>query len=194
MNALTRKVGPLPVWAWALIVAVVGYVVYKRFAQTGSSGATVPVGASQPATDSSGSLGLTTTAGSPADTGQTTSDLVSALGGQQASLLSALEAQSQDVLALAQSQINAVQTQTSLGSFQTETQPVATTIPGTGNAPAISYVNPTVANTTSTPTGAIATVTSAVTKPLRYYTYRAQVPLAHGQSIHFTSGRGYYAA
>ncbi|MCU1492191.1 MAG: hypothetical protein JWM85_3596, partial [Acidimicrobiaceae bacterium] len=31
-NALTRKAGPLPVWAWILIGSVAAYVIYKKFA------------------------------------------------------------------------------------------------------------------------------------------------------------------
>lgn len=193
MGGLTRKLGPLPVWAWALIVLVLGYVFYKRFSSSSSPATAQTSSAKQPQADPGSALGLTPSAGSPSDTGQSTSDLVTALGGQQASLLAALETQTQDVLSLAQSQIYAAQTQTSLGSFQTETQAQVAAIPGTGNAPAISYVSPSVVNTPTVPAGSSAKVTSPPAA-LHYYTYKTSVPLRPGQSVHFTSGRGYYAA
>lgn len=197
MNALTRKLGPLPVWAWALIALVAGYFVLRRFSP-GSSGATALTSSATPATTAASpdsSLGLTTTAGSPGDTGQTTSDLVSALGGQQSSLLAALESANQDVVSLAQSQLSALQSQTTAGSFQTQTDAGVGSQPGGSNAPTYVYLSPTVAGTvTAPPAASMATVRSTQTKPIRYYTYKTQVPLAPGQSVHFTTGRGYYAA
>jgi hypothetical protein len=46
------------------------------------------------------------------------------------------------------------------------------------------------APTSSAPLASVLTTTA----PIRYYTYKADVPLAAGQSLHFTTGRGYYAA
>lgn len=159
---LTRKIGPLPLWAWALIVLVVGYFLYKRFAATGSTqSASVPQNTSQPAQDSSGSTGLAPTAGSPTDTGQTTSDLVSALGGQQASLLAALEQANQDVVGLAQSQISALQQGTTAGPFQTQTQPLVGSQPGGSNAPVMAFVSPTVTGSVSTPAAALSATRSS---------------------------------
>lgn len=159
---MTRKIGPLPVWAWAIIVAVVGYFLYRRFAATGSTqSASVPQGTAQPATDSSGALGLSPSAGAPADTGQTTSDLVTALGGQQASLLAALEQANQDVVGLAQSQISALQAQTTAGPFQTQTASMVGSQPGGSNSPVVAFASPTVTGATSTPATTVAKASSA---------------------------------
>jgi len=43
---LTRKVGPLPVWAWGAILGLVGYYVYSRYkssSTTSASGSTAGV-------------------------------------------------------------------------------------------------------------------------------------------------------
>jgi hypothetical protein len=196
VNALTRKVGPLPVWAWAVIVAVVGYVLYRRFSSSSSAATQLTSSATpqQTAASPDSSLGLSPSAGSPSDTGQTTSDLVTALGGQQSNLLAALEAVNQDVVGLAQSQLASLQTQTTAGSFQTQTDASVASQPGGANAPIVYYLSPTVANTPTTPAPTNAVVTSAQTKPTRYYTYKSSVPLAHGQTVHFLTGKGYYAA
>ncbi len=37
LEFLTRKAGPLPVWAWAVGAIVIGYVVYRRWGATGAN-------------------------------------------------------------------------------------------------------------------------------------------------------------
>lgn len=86
-NPLTRKAGPLPVWAWAALALVAGYV-YLHRAPAASGGTQLPYtpasgsGAQQPASGQ----------GTPADNGN--SDLLNALGNNLASqdaLLAALQ-------------------------------------------------------------------------------------------------------
>lgn len=86
-NPLTRKAGPLPVWAWAALALVAGYV-YLHRAPAAQGGAQLPYtpasgsGAQQPASGQ----------GTPADNGN--SDLLDALGNNLASqnaLLAALQ-------------------------------------------------------------------------------------------------------
>jgi hypothetical protein len=149
-----------------------------------NSGAT---STSSPTTSPDTSTGSVPTAGSPDDTGQTTSDLLTALGGQQSNLLSAFEAANQDIVGLAQSQITAAQQQGLSPSTITETQPTVAAQPGGSLAPIIQYVSPTAVSPTTT----AKPQTSSIA---RYYTYKTQVPLAKGQTVHFTPGRGYYAA
>lgn len=199
MGSLSKKLGPLPRWAWLLIGLVVAFVVYRKVHGSGGGAASVQTQPGQTLVTSSpdAQMGAVPSAGSPADTGQSTSDLVSALGGQQASLLSALEAANQDVLALAQSQIATAQTQTSLGSFNTQTQPATAPQPGGSNAPAIVYVSPTVYTSpggSSSPASAAPVKASSTSTPTKFYTYKRDVRLGPGQTVHFRSGRGYYAA
>lgn len=192
---LTRKVGPLPLWAWVAGGLVVGYLLYKHFAGTlgASSGAQVQEQQTSAATPDS-SMGIAPSAGAPADTGQTTSDYITALGGQQSSLLAAVEQANQDIVGLAQSQISYAQTQTSLGSFSTQTQPVASQAPGGSNAPVIDYVMPQVVTTPAQmPAAATPSKAKQTAAATRYYTYKRDVPLGKNQTVHFTAGRGYYA-
>jgi hypothetical protein len=192
---LTKKVGPVPAWLLLVGLALGGWWLYRRYSgASGSSNAAVETQTTAAATPAS-SLGDTTQAGAPADTGQSTSDLVTALGGEQSSLLSELESVNQDVVGLASSQLNYASTQTSLGSFNTQTQPAAGTQPGGSNAPVIQYLAPAAvapqagAGVTAAPVKATTSTT-----PTRFYTFKRDVPLASGQTVHFTTGRGYYAA
>jgi hypothetical protein len=195
-GGLGRKLGPLPLWAWLAGGLVLGYIGWRYL--TGSSGSAGPAQqtqttAAQTPVSATGNL---PTAGSPADTGQTTSDLVSALGGQQANLLQAFEAQNQDVLALAQSQIAAAQQSPQISPSSTsETQQVASQQPGGANVPIITFVSPqALAPVSSQP--AAATTVKPKPQPVvsQYYTYKRDVPLKSGQTVHYTPGRGYYAA
>lgn len=201
-SGLTRKVGPLPLWAWLAVAAVVGFVLFRRVGKGSSSGVgpaldnQAPASSSAGVADMGGSLGLAPSAGSPGDTGVTTSDYIAALGGERQDLLGAITAANADVLGLAQSQIAAAQTQTALGSFNTQTQPAVGVEPNS-NTPQIVYVQPQVVTTpaqrppaTTAPVKAMPTVTT----PSRYYTYKRDVPLGRGQTVHFAAGRGYYAA
>jgi hypothetical protein len=195
-----KKKGKLPVWAWAILGVVLLYFAY-RFLSSGSLSALSSPSASTTSstaptdttTSSDGSTGLTPSAGSPTDSGQLSSDLVSALGGQQASLLSALETQNQDVLGLAQSQIAAAQANGTSPSTTSETQPVNGQQPGGSNAPVVTYVSPQALAPTSSKPPPAQKATVKAPAATRYYTYKRDVPLASGQTVHFLTGRGYYA-
>lgn len=200
---LRQKVGPFPLWLWLIAGAIVGWIVYRHVkGSSGSSGQAVQTQQILPQTSDQSALGSATQAGSPSDSGQTTADFLQALGAENTNLLSALETTQTNVIGLAQSQIAAAQTQTSLGSFNQNTQPVAGVEPNS-NAPQVVYVMPQVASSPN-PTPAVSptpapTIKSTVTSTIkpsvtRYYTYKRDVPLGPGQTVHFTSGRGYYAA
>lgn len=163
---MTRKLGLLPVWAWAAIVAVVGYFLYRHFSSSSMASTNTAASATSPspAPATTGDTSTATTGTSPTlDTTSTSaSDLVSALGGQQASLLAALEQANQDVLGLAQTQIAAAQGNGLSPSSTSETQPVTGSQPGGSNAPSIFYVSPqAAAPTSSTPAPAASTVRSS---------------------------------
>lgn len=70
-QSLTRKIGPLPAWAWFVLLAVVGYYVYKHYfsssaaSTTGTAAGTAtttanPVPGFDAATTGSGGIGDTT--------------------------------------------------------------------------------------------------------------------------------------
>lgn len=90
----TKKVGPLPVWAW-VATAVGTYLAYRYFsgasASTTTPAATDTTGATGTPVDTSG-LGSGTVTGSSPDTSgyQPFSDLISQIESQNASLLSAI--------------------------------------------------------------------------------------------------------
>lgn len=69
---LTKKVGPLPVWAWAAIALIGGYLLYEHYKSSASS--TPATSATAPAADTSGSTGDGSGSGSGGspDTGPTT--------------------------------------------------------------------------------------------------------------------------
>ncbi len=103
-SGLTRKLGPLPVWTWGLLAgAVVGYFLFIR---KGGSGTTASPTASQQNPDAM--PGSSSQAGP--DNGAATADLLSALGGQQQSLLDALLHVVDDTVGLASQQIEWAQT------------------------------------------------------------------------------------
>lgn len=192
-NGLTKKLGPLPIWAWAVAGLAVGYLLYRHFSSVGGGSPTPEQTVAQQGPSPS-LMGATPSAGAPQDTGAATSDLLSSLGGERQDLLGALLQTQQDVVGLANAQIAYAQTNTSLGSFNTQTQPAVASDPGGGNTPVYVYLSPSVAPSqslkpaTTTVTGAKQTGAST-----RYYTYKRDVPLGSGQTVHFTSGRGYYA-
>lgn len=141
-NGLKRKLGPLPVWAWALLGAVVVFWLFSRLRGTtaGSSAQATQQAQTDNVTPAQamGNTASTDTSGNA----QATSDVVTALGGENASLLASIEAVNQDVLGLAQSQISYLTSQTALSSSTSETQPAVTSQPGGSNAPQIFYVSP----------------------------------------------------
>lgn len=80
---LTKKAGPLPVWGWAVVIAVGGYVAYKKFF-SGSTATTTTTNATSPGvTDTSGGVGATpvyigsTGTSTPVDTSSVASTVAS---------------------------------------------------------------------------------------------------------------------
>ena len=95
MNALTRRAGPLPRWAWLALAlaAVAGYILFVKprsatAAAPGSSDASSQLPVTSGSATDQGSVN-----GSPSDAA--TADLLAALGNDNQQLLSSLAAQSQ---------------------------------------------------------------------------------------------------
>lgn len=198
--AVTKKKGKLPVWAWAVGGVVLLYLAYKFYVGQSSSSTTsattTGAGSTTDTTGTAGATGTDTSAGTTDSSGVSDSDLVSALGGQQTSLLSELEAQNQDVLGLAQSQIAAAQGNPAISpSSTTQTQPMIGSQPGGSNAPINVYVSPhAIAPSRSKPPVVTTTRGSRPPAPTRFFTYKRDVKLGAGQTAHYQPGRGYYAA
>jgi hypothetical protein len=77
LSSLKKKYGPLPAWAWALIVSAILYFLYRHFKSTGGSSAQPAATdtqtntgnvASIPSVDSSGFSGPVDTSGNSVDT------------------------------------------------------------------------------------------------------------------------------
>lgn len=96
---LTKKAGPLPVWAWAAIALIGGYLLYEHYKGTSSSATSAigstPSAANDSGTDSSGSgSGSSGTPDIP-DTSATTPYGHQGFSDQSSALLTALDAETQ---------------------------------------------------------------------------------------------------
>lgn len=187
-RTLKEKKGPLPVWAWALIVAVGAFLAYRRYAGSATSPASSTTSTPTGSAVSDQTPVTSGDTGSPPASGQG-----SAADNVNDTLLSQLSGLGSSVDALTA----AVQTTPAFsgagGDFS-------------GSSGAMVYDYPPISDTGSTSTGNGAvpatSTTPAVTHPAakvastptRYYTYKKNVPLAKGQALHFTTGKGYYAA
>lgn len=138
---LTRKVGPLPMWAVLVLTTVVGYWLYKKY--TGASSAATATTTANPTatTPSTDTTGLTGGSGTSGDTtglaaaGVDPTALINSLGAQNSTLQSSL----------LQSEANFEQFATSgyqPAGVSSAQAPSSTTIspqPGGSNAPVFSY-------------------------------------------------------
>jgi hypothetical protein len=166
-GALTRKAGPLPVWAWAALALVAGYV-YLHRAPAATGGTQLPYtpsGTSAAQRPSSGQ-------GTPADNGN--SDLLDALGNNLAAgdaLLAALQAGGQG----GGSGITGSSTGAgaSTGASSTDATTAPTIDSGTNNAPtsqaAIADPSPSPTITTTPPEGVYYVVPASDTQPQEYF-------------------------
>lgn len=194
---LTAKVGPLPVWAWALLLFV-GVALAVRFTRAG--GGTAPTtDTTTPATTPVGAIDSDTT---PVGSDTGSPPAASGQGGAADNLNDALYAQLAGVSASVDSLSALVQTSPAFWSFSDAG--AGSMIPSDGSkaqAPA------TAAKTAQAPVKAPAKPTPAAPgKAPTYYTYKpgnapkgkkAQEAPARGPAgttLHFRAGRGYYYA
>lgn len=190
-SIVTRKLGPLPAWAWLAILAVGVYLYSKRTV----SAAGVQTQSVQAATPDSSS-GLVPSAGSGAGGVSSTDALLQAYGQQGSELLSALANSEANVTQLAGQQLAYNASQTTNGVVDTSTGANVASQPGGSNAPTFAFSFPGVTNAAVKATSTVTAVKKAATpaKPPSYSTYKRNVQLKAGQTVHFASGKGYYAA
>lgn len=114
---LTKKVGPLPVWAWAAIALIGGYLLYEHYKGTSSSATSTTTPAStaaDPNTDTTGSG--SGTSGTIPDQSATT-PYGTAHGDTSSQLLSALEAETEALSNLSANQGAAGGTTTTTNNY-----------------------------------------------------------------------------
>jgi hypothetical protein len=178
-KGLSKKRGPFPTYVWAIIGAVIvlGYIYYRRKKNTSSTSAgsldqtVIPSGVISPNQNDGASGGTTSDSGSPnvfpSDYASQT-DLATAVGAIEDNTASAIAA-------------------------ITFPQPQPT--PSNPTPVNVTLTVPTSKVSQSTTTSKTAAKKAAATSaPTKYYTYKKNVPLKAGQSIHYTAKKGYYAA
>lgn len=215
----TAKVGPLPVWAWALAILVVGYLVYRHSSSSSSTTSTTDTSSTDASTpappDTSGTPG-------PDNTGGGTSTGGPDQGSLNDELLSQLSGFGNSIDALTAAVLSSEAFLPGTGdSGSGSTVPNGTTPPGPG-APAttttgahggtVKTTKP-AATTKPAPTlvsehgqgGGYAPAPAKPAAGVHYYTYApgkapkgqkaneapASMP---GKTLHFAAGRGYYYA
>lgn len=198
VERLTAKVGPLPVWAWALILFV-GAVLALRFTRTSSDSGTSDAATPAPTTGMSALDQDTTPVGMdtgspPAASGQGSSadNMNDALYGQLAGVQTSI-----DMLT--------AQVQTSPAFWSTSDAGFGAIIPADGSkAPVANTVAKTQTAAAPTKVQAAKAPAKQPTTPTKFYTYKpgnapkgkkAQEAPARGPagtSLKFRAGRGYY--
>lgn len=184
---LTAKAGPLPVWLWAVVIlgAFLAWQHFHKGTDTAAPGASTSD--QTPVTnggDASSDVGVAG-GGSPAS--NVNDGLLSQLSGMQSSV-DALTAQVQSMPAF---------------SSDIGTAGSGSTIPNDGSSISLPTQGPPGDTGATGPRGPAGKQAPVVKPPaakakapakIRYYTLKKNVPLKKGQTLHYTKGRGYYAA
>ena len=183
MGFLTVKHGGLPTWAWLAIGAAgIGVGLWLRRRMTSSSAAGSVVSSAAPSGTSYPDLTAAGAGGGVAAPSSTTG------GYAPSDLIGAYEQGGTDAAANFANALNLVQSlQGALGGGVG----VSGVTASSGGYQTPSAPPPGPSPVKSSTTTAIAKAAKA---PTRYYTYKKNVPLAAGQTLHFTKGKGYYAA
>ena len=192
VQRFTAKVGPLPVWAWALLILVAGYLVY-RLTSKGSSttSSTTDTGSSTDTATTSGDTGNPPASGQGGAADNVNSDLLSQLSGQVSGLAGNVDA----LTGLIQSTPAFADTGGTAGAGSD----------GSG-LPTVTHLPAQTVATATTPTPARPRPRPPAPAHVRFYTYRpGQAPKGRkrdeapakgpaGTTLHFARGKGYYYA
>lgn len=185
-KGLSKKIGPFPLWSLIVIaVVLIGFIILRK-RSSGSTNATTD--------NASGFLSPNVQPIDNAQAGQPSMNSAPASGLDQ-STLDALTS------AIGASQPTDYVTKTDLSGQLNDLQDslsadiASATFPGAGSSPlktTTTAAKPQASKPTATPTKK--TTASAPKPAVKYYTYKKDVPLKKGQTLHFTTGKGYYAA
>jgi len=185
IERLTAKAGPLPVYAWALILLAAGYLAYRLLGSSSSSSSTPATPAAAP-TDTTGDTGSPPASGQGSAAGNLNDSLFSQLSGFQDSV---------DALTAAVQMSPAFWPGSDTGSAGS-----GSTVPNAAPSPAL-----TTKSSASKPAKKPAAAPAAAAH-VRYYTYapgkapKGQAANAApgkgpaGTSLRFAKGKGYYYA
>lgn len=193
---LTAKVGPLPVWAWALGLLIVGYLVYRFSGAGSSSNTTSSTDSSTTAFDAGTNDGATT----PAGAGDTGSPPASGQGGAADNLSGDLFGQLTGLQGSVDSLTALVQATPAF--YDPSNAGAGSDVPlnGQPQQPAST------ASSSTTKAPAKPTATTSAPAHIRYFTYApGKAPKSRkgdeapargpaGTTLHFARGKGYYYA
>lgn len=179
-KGLKKKLGPFPVYVYLIgIVAIVGYIIYKK-RQSGTSSTAgslnqqvIPI-----AVPSGGQSGAASTQGTTQGTTQGFSDTASTPIDFPSDYVTSTDFQSG---------LDTLGNQIGASIAQITFPPPSVNI----TVPPATVIQQTVKSKTAAKKAAVKTTAQ---KPTKYYTYKKNVPLKAGQKLHFTKGKGYYAA
>lgn len=213
-GGLTRKLGPLPLWAWAAIAAAIAAVLYLRSRGSVSEPGSSPYGgAVETVTGANGGTAYDAAmAGAPqanyAPQDSLSPDVLASLADYRGSLrdtvLGAFDEGNADLGNLLASYGG---TQTASSSYGAAgAPPITVNLVGAGaSSPAKPATKKLPAKTTSASKSAASKPSTAAKQPgkvpakqappsTRYYTYKTDVKVGKGQTLKFRAGKGYYAA
>ena len=189
---MTAKVGPLPVWAWAVLLLAVGYLVYRlRGGGSSSSSSTTTSSDTAGSTDTGSTTGSSTDLSTAGDVGPAAAGSSSPDVGQLSDQIAGLSAGLDSLTAAVQSSPAFWPGSGDAGS--------GSTVPN-GNTP------PPPAATAPAQVKPAASTSTAAPARTRYWTYapgkapknrKGDEAPAHGPRgtrLHFAAGRGYYYA
>lgn len=188
---LTAKAGPLPVWLWAVVI-LGAFLAWQHFRGGGDTAVGASTSDQTPVTtggDASSDVGVAG-GGSPAS--NVNDGLLSQLSGMQSSV-DALTAQVQSMPAFSSDAGTA-------GSGSTIPNDGSMFMDNQGPPGGLPEAGPPGPAGPRGPAGKQAPVVkppaakAKAPAKIRYYTLKKNVPLKKGQTLHYTKGRGYYAA
>ena len=174
-KGLSKKLGPFPTYVWlALGVVILGYLYYRHRQAAGTSSSLTAGGMNQSLTPSSVYV--------PAQSGGSTSGTDTGGSSSSPNTFPTDYASQTDL-------------QNAIDTIDNNTASAIASI--TFPQPNINITSPPAVvqqSTTASKTAAKKAATVAAPKKITYYTYKKNVPLKAGQTLHFASGKGYYAA
>jgi len=173
-KGLSKKMGPFPTYVWLILGVVILGFLYYRHRNASGGGIAAPGSANQSLTPNNvyvPAQSAGSTSGSDTGSGSDSPNTFPTDYATETDLSNAIDS-------INNSTAQAIAGITFPSPTVNVTPPPATVIE----------------KTTASKTAAKVAATAAAPKKITYYTYKKNVPLKAGQTLHFTSGKGYYAA